>query len=222
MNINFTDPNLASLLNLLTTCGWRDMASDDMEAIAERADCDFHYGASKGCFLHAHWDFVLKVPLYADEDIEENYCEKECEAYLNIVKNYPTCAHLFAPIEFLGWYGEMPVYVQDKVYRSFSDCHWRGDTQEWYEKLSHEAYTFVHKSETAEAKEMDIDFHSGICGSRLCLAYFYFIFKVYGYAVCKNLMKWITETDQDDLHEANIGITADFKPVIFDYSGFEG
>lgn len=223
MNINFLDPVLTRLLDLLTSCGWADMASDDMCAIAERANCDFANGASKGCFMHPSWDYVLKVPLYADEDIEENYCQREYEAYQTILNNYPDCASLFAPIKFIGWYGEMAVYAQEKIYRTYEQCRWANvQTQKWRESLNNEAYSFVHSSKTKDAKRIDWEYHAIVTYSRLSLPFFYFIFKTFGSAVCEALVKWIKETDQDDLHEANVGITADFKPIIFDYSGFDG
>ena len=220
MNINFSDSHLSRLLTLLTDCGWRDMDSSDMEAIADRADCDFFHGVSKGVFTRKEWDFVVKIPLYADEDASMDYCEKEYEAYCLILNYYPLCAPLFAPLEFLGDYGEIPVYAQEKVSRSFCNCRWDYDTEKWYDALRDEAWDYIKTLDTKERKEFYNDFDTGVSGSRLALEFYYLILKTCGMAVCKNLMKWITETKQNDLHSANVGVTADFKPIIFDYSGW--
>lgn len=220
MKINKHDTRFIRLLDLLTDCGWADMASDDMEAIAERADCNFFHGVSKGVFTCDDWDFVVKIPLYADEDASMNYCEKEYQAYRSICKDYPLCAPLFAPINFLGWYGEIAVYAQDKIFRDLGDCYWERDTEEWIENLRRESNQYISDLSSAERREFYTDYRSGVSASRLASEFYYLILKTCGMAVCKNLMKWITETDQNDLHAGNVGITKDFKPVIFDFSGW--
>jgi hypothetical protein len=220
MKINKHDTRFIRLLDLLTDRGWADMASDDMEAIANRADCIFFHGVSKGVFTCDNWDFVIKIPLYADEDASMNYCEKEYQAYCSICKDYPLCAPLFAPIKFLGWYGEIAVYAQDKIFRDLCDCHWHKDTEEWVENLRHESNQYMSYLSSAERREFFTDYRSGVSASRLASEFYYLILKTCGMAVCKNLMKWITETGQNDLHAGNVGITKNFKPIIFDFSGW--
>jgi hypothetical protein len=221
MKINKHDARFIRLLDLLTSCGWADMASDDMEAIANRANCDFFHGVSKGVFTCDDWDFVIKIPLYADEDASMNYCEEEYQAYCSICKNYPLCAPLFAPVAFVGWYGEIPVYAQDKIFRDLCECYWEKDTETWAENLRKETNQYIcNRATSDESREFYADYRTDVSASRLASEFYYLILKTCGMAVCKSLRKWITETKQNDLHSANVGITKDFKPIIFDFSGW--
>lgn len=214
MNINLLDPTLHHLLSVLEECGWHDMTSDDMAAIADRCDCDFSCGASRGCFMCKDWDFVIKVPLYADEDISTDYCKIEVEAYRKICEEYPLCAPLFAEIRYLGEYGEMQIYAQEKVFQSWPDFWWEHEE---------EADT-IYRERLAYSRENPIFQNSlhEIMGSQLSFNYYFLILKVFGKAVFDSFTKWALDTAQTDLHDNNVGLTADNTPKIFDYAGFDG
>lgn len=214
MNINFLDPTLHHLLTLLEECGWRDMASDDMEAIADRCDCIFFYGASRGCFMYKDWDFVIKVPLYADEDISTDYCKIEVEAYRKICEEYPLCAPLFAEIRYLGVYGEMRIYAQEKIFQSWTEFRWERSIEEKKIYDEKNAYSKIDHTFTKLCEEIE--------SSRISFVYYFLILKVFGKAVFDSFTKWILDTDQNDLHDSNVGLTADNTPKIFDYAGFDG
>lgn len=213
MNINLLDPTLHYLLSSLEECGWHDMASYDMAAIADRCNCDFFNGASRGCFMYKDWDFVIKVPLYADEDICTDYCKVEVEAYRRICEEYPLCAPLFAEIRYLGEYGEMKIYAQEKIFQSWYNFRWGHEAEEKkiydeknaYSKIDH---TFIKMCEEIES-------------SRISFVYYFLILKVFGKAVFDSFTKWVLDTDQNDLHDSNVGLTANNIPKIFDYAGFD-
>lgn len=213
MNINFLDPTLHYLLSLLEECGWESMTSDDMEAIADRCDCNFFHGVSRGCFVYKDWDFVIKVPLYADEDISTDYCKVEVEAYQRICKEYPLCVPLFAEIRYLGEYGEMKIYAQEKISQSWLDFQ---DTHEIEaDTICGERLDYSRKNPIFQNSLYEI------AGSRLSFDYYFLILKVLGKAVFDSFTKWALDTAQTDLHDSNVGLTADNTPKIFDYAGFD-
>lgn len=214
MNINFLDPTLHYLLSLLEECGWESMTSDDMEAIADRCDCIFSYGASRGCFMSKDWDFVIKVPLYANEDISTDYCKVEVETYQRICEEYPLCAPLFAEIRYLGEYGEMRIYAQEKISQTWSDFRW--DNVEKADTICGERLDYSRKNPIFQNSLHEI------MGSRLSFDYYFLILKVLGKAVFDSFTKWALDTAQTDLHDSNVGLTADNIPKIFDYAGFNG
>ena len=213
MNINLLDPTLHHLLSSLKECGWKDMASYDMEAIAERCDCSFFYGANRGCFMREDWDFVIKVPLYADEDISTDYCGIEVKAYQKICKEYPLCAPLFVEIRYLGAYGEMRIYAQEKVFQSWSDFRW--EHGEEADTICHERLVYSRENPIFQNSLHEI------MGSRLSFDYYFLILKVLGKAVFDSFTKWALDTAQTDLHDSNVGLTTDNTPKIFDYAGFD-
>lgn len=214
MNINFLDPTLHQLLSLLEESGWRDMSSYDMEAIANRCNCDFSYGISRGCFMYKDWDFVIKVPLYVDEDISTDYCQIEVEAYRKICKEYPLCVPLFAEIRYLGAYGEMRIYAQEKIFQSWNHFRWVHGMEEKQIYDEKNAYSKIDHTFTKSCKK--------IKNSRISFVYYFLILKVFGKAVFDSFTKWILDTDQNDLHDSNVGLTVDNIPKIFDYAGFDG
>lgn len=214
MNINLLDPTLHHLLSVLKECGWKDMASYDMAAIADRCNCDFSYGASRGCFMYKDWDFVIKVPLYADEDISTDYCKIEIEAYQKICKEYPLCAPLFAEIRYLGAYREMRIYAQEKISQTWSDFRW--DNIEKADTICGERLVYSRENPIFQ------DSLHEIMGSRISFDYYFLILKVLGKAVFDSFTKWALDTAQTDLHDGNVGLTADDTPKIFDYAGFDG
>lgn len=213
MNINFLDPTLHYLLSLLEECGWEEMTSDDMEAIADRCNCIFSYGASRGCFMYKDWDFVIKVPLYANEDISTDYCKVEVEAYQRICEEYPLCAPLFAEIRYLGEYGEMRIYAQEKIFQTWSEFRWDHEIEA--DRIHTEKDTYSQINNTFEKS------YKKISGSRISSVYYFLILKVFGKAVFDSFTKWALDTDQNDLHDSNVGLTADNTPKIFDYAGFD-
>lgn len=214
MNINLLDPTLHHLLSLLEECGWEDMNSYDMEAIAGRCNCIFSYGASRGCFMSKDWDFVIKVPLYANEDICTDYCKVEVEAYQKICEEYPLCVPLFAEIRYLGEYGEMRIYAQEKIFQTWSEFRLDHEIEADRIHTEKDTYSQIDHTFTKSWKE--------IISSRISSVYYFLILKVFGKAVFDSFTKWVLNTDQNDLHDNNVGLTADDTPKIFDYAGFNG
>ena len=214
MNINLLDPTLHYLLSSLEECGWHDMASYDMAAIADRCNCDFFNGASRGCFMYKDWDFVIKVPLYTNKNISTDYCKVEVETYQKICKEYPLCAPLFAEIRYLGEYGEMKIYAQEKISQSWFD--FRNTHEIEADTICGERLDYSKKNPIFQNS-----FHE-IMGSRLSFDYYFLILKVLGKAVFDSFTKWALDTAQTDLHDSNVGLTADNVPKIFDYAGFNG
>ena len=209
MIINFEDSHLSRLLKLLETCGWREMDSGDMEAIADRADCEFTYGASKGVFMCDNWDFVVKIPLYENDD-EHNYCEMEFAAYNQILRDYPLCKDLFVEVCYLGEYGEIPVYAQTKIQSIF--C-------EYLSFCDQKDYDEVY---TTRRNRRDFDIVcKKLSGSRLSKLFTLLVFKTFGMAVLQTFAQWVNDTDQTDLHAANVGLLNNL-PCVFDFAGWLG
>ena len=212
MYLDYSNPYFKKALDLIMRDCWRDMEEDDFEAIADRCDCEWHNGASKFVLTHKSWDFVLKIPFYGD-GATINYCAKELQDYQEICEKYPMIAPLFAKIEFLDVYGEMPVYAQEKVNTIFSD--WLGD-------ISCEDY-YGLRDKTYDRIRADEEF-AIVCNNarraRLNKMFCELIAETFGLIVLKLFAKWIMESNQGDLHNSNVGFTANEKPIVFDYSGF--
>lgn len=209
MHVDLNNSRMKKLLTLFGSCGWREMEPDDMEALADRCNCTFQYGASKGVFLNAEWDFVVKIPYFGEDD-EHDHCALEYEAYLDICKHYPLCIDLFAKIEFLGWYGEIPVYVQERIDESFNDFMY-----DHYEEARNQTYAELDRNEDF------VNVCDKVRGSRLQSAFAYQILKTFGMAVLENLALWIVKTGQNDLHNSNVGFKGK-NPCIFDFAGWLG
>lgn len=209
MTINFGDAHLTRLLYLLANFGWREMDSEDMGALADRADCEFTYGASKGVFLHDDWDFVIKIPLYENDDTRD-YCKMEFAAYNSILRDYPLCKDLFMEICYLGEYGEIPVYAQTKIQTIFCDYLWTCNQSQY--------------DEVYDTRKSNFDFDivcDKLSGSRLSNLFALLIFKTFGLAVLETFARWVNDTDQTDLHSANVGFYNNL-PCVFDFAGWLG
>lgn len=209
MHIDFANSRLKKLLYLFETCGWREMDTDDMEALADRCDCNFCYGASKGVFINAEWDFVIKIPLYENDD-EHNYCQMEFAAYNKILRDYPLCKDLFVEVCYLGEYGEIPVYAQKKIQTVFSDYLWTCDQRDY--------------DEVYDTRRDRCDFDmvcDKLSGSRLSNLFALLVFKAFGMAVLQTFARWVDDTDQTDLHAANVGFLNNL-PCVFDFAGWLG
>lgn len=74
-----------------------------------------------------------------------------------------------------------------------------------YSKIDH---TFIELCEEIES-------------SHISYVYYFLILKVFGKAVFNSFTKWVLDTDQNDLHDSNVGLTANNIPKIFDYAGFD-
>lgn len=203
------ETGLPRLLGLLTDCGWVSMEIDDMEAIAQRAGCGFHYGVSKGVFTRLDWNFVIKVPYYGEE-ASCDYCEEEVNAYQNIEVNYPDCLPMFTPTIYLGEYGEMKVYAQERIACTF--CWHFTDKKE-------RELTDTFRRRCADDAEAD-HISNMTCGSRLAEPFLELLFQVYAKKAVRSLADWIIDTNQSDLHDANVGFDFADKPRIFDFSGW--
>lgn len=200
---------LPHLLDLLADCGWVSMELDDMEAIAKRASCGFHCGVSKGVFIRDDWSFVIKVPYYG-EDASCDYCEEEVNAYQTIEVNYPDCLPMFTPTIYLGEYGEMKVYAQERIASTF--C-WHFTSRKEMELTD----TFRRRcADDAETKNI----FTLTDGSRLAEPFLELLFEVYAKNAVRSLAEWIADTHQSDLHDANVGFDFADKPRIFDFSGW--
>lgn len=215
MFVDVNEPTLAKLLFLLADCGWIDMDEDDMEAIANRADCCFNYGASKGVFWRDNWDFVIKVPLYSC-GASCDYCQLEVDAYEKILEDYPDCACLFAETCYIGKYGELPVYAQRKVNSTLEEFYCgKPENRRWWNNFSHKCYEQLPKFPLVYEK------YENLYYSRLNRAFFMLVLWKFGAKALRSLCRWIEDTEQGDLHDNNVGLNDNHTPVIFDFSGFD-
>ena len=212
MTIDFTNPTLAKLLDLLARDGWLDMEWDDMEALADRAGCDFHTGVSKCVFTCTEWDFVIKVPRY-DEGASCDYCQREVSAYQNIISKYPACAPLFCAVEFIGTYGEINVYAQEKISATLEQYDYENPDE--YDRL----YTMA-VGEMNINKEFSDLANNLRSSSRLNIRFSYLIAQTLGLAVLRFLFNWAQATNENDLHNNNVGFDSSHNPRIFDFSGW--
>lgn len=216
MFVNVNEPTLAKLLALLADCGWADMDKADMNAIADRAECCFNCGASKGVFWRGDWDFVIKVPLYS-RGASYDYCQREVDAYDKILADYPDCACLFAETCYIGKYGELYVYAQRKVNSTLADFY--SDKLEdikWWSNFSRKCYGQLPKFPLVSKR------YSRLCASRLNKVFFMLVLWKFGVKALRSLCNWIEDTEQNDLHDNNVGLNDNHTPVIFDFSGFDG
>ena len=212
MNIDYSNPVLSRALDLIMRDCWKDMEWDDMEVIADRAGCECNIGASKCVFSHKSWDFVLKIPYYG-EGASIDYCRKEFNDYKEICARYPQIAHLFAKVCYLGEFGEMPVYAQEKVPFVFSNWAWNNteETETLYQNYSDR----MRKDEDFD------DFAKRLRHSRMCKEFGELIIETFGMLIFNQFAKWIFDTKQGDLHNSNVGLTANNKPIVFDFSGWD-
>lgn len=212
MKIDYSNPVLSHVLDLIMRDCWKDMEWDDMEAIADRAGCGFNIGASKCVFSHKSWDFVLKIPYYG-EGASIDYCHKEFNDYEEICARYPQIAPLFAEVRYLGEFGEMPVYAQKKVPFIFGD--WKWDNTAKSETL-YKNY-FRRMCEDVNFDRLANRLHY----SRMCKEFGELIIETFGMLVFNKFAQWIFDTNQGDLHNSNVGLTANNKPIVFDFSGWD-
>lgn len=212
MKIDYSNPILSHLLDLIMCDCWKDMEWDDMEAIADRAGCKFNIGVSKCVFSHKSWDFVLKIPYYG-EGASIDYCHKEFNDYEDICARYPQIAPLFAKVCYLGEFGEMPVYAQEKVPFIFSDWKWDNTIKDeiLYRNYSHRMDEDAHFEYIANRLRY----------SRMCKEFGELIIETFGMLVFNQFAQWVFDTNQGDLHNSNVGLTKYNKPIVFDFSGWD-
>lgn len=204
--LNFETDFPIDFFILLNTCPQQfDERKEWGEEVAELYDLEFHSGLTRGAFIFN--DFALKF----DINEETNGCAEEFEKYESA--KYYGVERILLPIE--EWI-KTPKGVQFYIQPKCGDLLY--DTQE---------------DEYTDAYSCLVDFmrEKGYCENkveRLIEDMPYEIEEVewvaravqyYGWKFMRKVVAWFNEEYITDLHGANIGLVANYRPVIFDYAG---
>jgi len=174
---------------------------------------DYEIGATKLVIIPTDLDYVIKIPYnLATFEFEyfdftglpkgvKNYCEYELELY-KIAKD-KGWENLFLPIEYIGKFKDIPIYIQPKA--------------EEYGKRFCDYATEASKQAIMNKRKEDKGF--------------FFLSLPFDWIACcldmlhsiENLRKFFCFLENEkisrDLHRANIGFYKN-KPVIIDYGGY--
>lgn len=188
-------------------------------------------GITKIVLIPDNKDYVIKIPItkiayreffYDNEEyhkgnfiVEDNvggdYCKKEEEIYNSIDEEIKK---MFAETKFLTEINELPIYIQEKIDFSFSTkdkIYFNPDVFPSDRKSDMDIKTIVNSKLSSKGI-----YNFGRLKTKFC----YDIIMNYGVDKFLLLMREIDFWKIEDLHEANIGYK-NYKPIIFDYSGFE-
>ena len=182
---------------------------DWMVEIARETDLETAEGETKMVFFSPKIkDWVIKIPRYS-KDID--YCKIEVENYKKACEVH--LEEFFAPTYFVGYFFEIPVYIQKQVYCDDSD-------------IESSFYDWMSKSMEDERDDYntDDDFCDAVCDAtndmctadRLLAVFQDYVNSDKIYA----LLCFCNREDINDLHSGNFGYDGN-TPVIVDFSGYK-
>ena len=214
------------ILNLLSTFNLKHLSQYNFMKKLQALDDNFILasGVSKVAIIPKEKNYVIKIPYYGKyrksngikcfdpyfSSISKSgdYCKSE-EIIYNKAKANGLSA-FFAEIEQIGKIKSIPIYVQRKAV-IFEDVHYPEDDEE--ENLNeHEISIF--KTITTKYSDLVEDEYLPISWMKD------FIF-FYGELAFDKLYNFLSDNNIQDLHSENIGYIYE-KPVLVDFSGFEG
>lgn len=188
-------------------------------------------GLTKIVLIPDDKDYVIKIPItktgYYDYIEDENgdyrkgeffvannsfgdYCSIEEELFNSFEDDIK---EIFAETKFITKVNDLPIYIQEKVktpydkkINQFDPNHYPSDRKSDME-IHHELKVISECSEYSEYNEFQED-------------YCYDILVNYGFEFLIKLLQTIDDVGISDLHTGNYGYNKNYKPMIFDYSGY--
>lgn len=187
----------------------------DTGSIFDFDDCDCHCGASK--FVIRYKNYVIKIPFtgYYCRDHESdtiylggyweaiNPCAEEERIYEEASDEMK---EILLPNIFIGNVNDcFPVYIQEAISCSFYDRPDK-ENEENEKTIAYKILRHIRRK----------TFH---CNYRINITFLVPLVFKFGIEKIKEVMTDINEIE--DLHSNNYGYSADGKPVIFDYAGYD-
>ena len=202
-----TIPNqFSSLLNEYLTLTHEPLSFDDCEYIAERTGAHFSHGETRWCFWFDDCDMVIKIPRF-DGGRDFDYCQRELHNYEK-ARIYRV-ERILLPIEYIGEYGAVSVYLQPRFTYSHDDMS-------------------AGKHNTLRKKLNNIPNRSKVLASSLNNLYsrvdrewYARVLQLYGKKFLASFEKFSRDARLNDLHDGNIG-WRNGRPIILDYAGYCG
>lgn len=177
--------------------------SKTLKEIGATSDC----GMTKDVLIFKAEGFVLKFSKLEDED----FCKLEYKNYLRAKVTGVEKILLPTTFFYKNSFG-ITFYKQPIFYKCQDDLTAR-ETKILYKKSN--CLSDLSRKREAKLENLLDDFFDNIDASWMVRAIQY-----YGYDFMEKVAKWTCENSINDLHEGNIGYIGNFRPVIFDYSGF--
>ena len=216
----------AYILNLLSTFNLKHLSKYNFMKKLQALDDNFILasGVSKVAIIPKEKNYVIKIPYYgvyrksngikcfdpyfSSISKSSDYCKSEEIIYNKAKAN--GLDTFFAEIEQIGKIKSTPIYVQRKAV-IFEDVYYPEDDEE--ENLNeHEISIF--KTITTKYSDLVEDEYLPISWMKdfICS---------YGELAFDKLYNFLSDNNIQDLHSENIGYICE-KPVLVDFSGFEG
>ena len=216
----------AYILNLLSTFNLKHLSKYNFMKKLQALDDNFILasGVSKVAIIPKEKNYVIKIPYYgvyrksngikcfdpyfSSISKSSDYCKSEEIIYNKAKAN--GLDTFFAEIEQIGKIKSTPIYVQRKAV-IFEDVYYPEDDEE--ENLNeHEISIF----KTITTKYSDL-----VEDEYLPLSWMKDFICSYGELAFDKLYNFLSDNNIQDLHSENIGYICE-KPVLVDFSGFEG
>ena len=214
------------ILNLLSTFNLKHLSKYNFMKKLQALDDNFILasGVSKVAIIPKEKNYVIKIPYYgvyrksngikcfdpyfSSISKSSDYCKSEEIIYNKAKAN--GLDTFFAEIEQIGKIKSIPIYVQRKAV-IFEDVYYPEDDEE--ENLNeHEISIF--KTITTKYSDLVEDEYLPISWMKdfICS---------YGELAFDKLYNFLSDNNIQDLHSENIGYICE-RPVVVDFSGFEG
>lgn len=192
-----------------------DAADEFLESISseDMLNYDYEIGATKLVFIPAGYNYVIKIPYnlacYEGDTFDffglpeefTDYCEYEVSLYNKAKEN--GWEQFFLPIEYVGKYKGIPIYIQQKAEA------YRYSIIDYATEDSKQAI-LTKRKEDKNFLPLSLPFDWVAC----CLDVLHSLEKV------RNFFCFLeNEKISRDLHKGNIGFYKN-KPVIIDYGGY--
>lgn len=163
--------------------------------------CSFHHGCTKGVFVFEKLGFVLKFNITN----ERANCTEEYEAY-NCAKKHGV-ERICAPVDifYTAPNGEK-FYIQPFVH-TLNDPEVYATIEEMFRKKKF--------CERKIQRYRD----SFACSGGLSTIFWQRCVQYYGWKFMRKVQEWAKECQVEDLHDGNVGVVGNNRPVLIDYGG---
>lgn len=170
-------------------------------------DIDFECGATKGVIIDHDCGYVIKLP-FRDRD-GFDYCKAEWRNYC--VAESQGLAEFFAFMDFLGFFHNYPIYIQELV-----DCdEYNISDRAWSSSFNSYCMNNGYDKEDAEVIDEFSDYFYSWDSCEQTEA----LFEEEWGADFDKLTIFFEDNHINDLHSGNLGYRGD-KLILIDYSGF--
>lgn len=190
------------IASLNAVCVNRSPDNDDLWECAERLNCGYDWGATRGAFIFRQEKIVFKFPRFTST--RTDYCQIELENY-NSAKEYGV-ERILLPVYHMGTTNHgIPVYLQPMF--SYSE----GDTSHKVRSQNRERVKQIHRSFIDKVR-----YNCYWAPPRPWTAR---AIQIYGKSFMRKFEKWTVARRINDLHSGNVGYLGR-RPIIIDYAGF--